>query len=332
MLAGGLVAALLTSLGASRARAPGLAPAPRPLPGRLRARPPSVGMSLVDACTTAFAHELECNPLRVNAVATGLTFLVGDGIAQCAEWRRARGQAWSPSPARLARAFLTGLAVLGPLAHFYYAWMNSIDMGVTARVALDNTAFLFLDNACYLLSMTLLGREGAGLDPADLGRLADEFLDELWAMQRAGWRFLPLVAALNYLFVPSADRVLFMDVVDVVYATVLSLIMNGGSPHGAPKPRGGAVPVLEPIALQAPPMAGIPQAAPVLPAAPVPAMSVAHSMRSALGAPHAPAVPPIGDLPSFAPLPAPAESGLAARSALFSAAPDGDDASAGWLP
>lgn len=164
---------------------------------------------------------MEICPLRVNALLTGVTFFVGDGLAQWAERSSPSSPTSRLSAIRLGRAFVAGAVVLGPLTHVWYGWVSTQQFDFATKVALDNTVFLFLDNACYLLSLTLLGEGSVPLDD-----FAQNFCGKLWDMQLAGLRVIPLAAVINYLFVPSADRVLFMDAVDVCYAFLLSMLIS----------------------------------------------------------------------------------------------------------
>ncbi|KAG8467286.1 hypothetical protein KFE25_000602 [Diacronema lutheri] len=198
-------------------------------------------VSVVHSLGTAFEGELAAYPLRVNAIVTGVTYLLGDAIAQTIEGARDHSESRAERrlcAKRLARSFTAGLLFLGPLTHFYYTFTASQDFAMAAKVLLDNTLFLALDNAAFLLSLTLLGggaasthahgataaRAAAGLEGGDelAGELTDA-LSELWAMQLTGWKFLPLVAVLNYALVPSQWRPIFVDFMDVFYAALLSL-------------------------------------------------------------------------------------------------------------
>mmetsp|Transcript_24138 Transcript_24138/g.65345 ORF Transcript_24138/g.65345 Transcript_24138/m.65345 type:complete len:355 (+) Transcript_24138:88-1152(+) len=217
-------------------------------------------VSALQSFGAALEHSLNENGLEVDALATGITFLIGDGIAQWMDMRRedadgapeveatattqvAEGlPSTLPAPGlkmcwrRLVRSFVAGSVVLGPLTHFYYAWVASQDLRVHQQVLLDNTIFLFLDNAAFVASLAILGggsssMAAAAASAADAAAdgwdlvseaLADT-MSELWSMQLTGWRILPVVAVLNYLFVPNNQRVLFMDLADIVMAALLSM-------------------------------------------------------------------------------------------------------------
>lgn len=237
----------------SRTSSPRSLPVRRDAPARAEVR---AGVDVlatgVQSLATAFEHELSVAPLETNALVTGLTFFLGDLAAQTVERMRRRGQEdgavgardssmselgaalRSVSGMRLVRAFAAGCLFLGPLTYFYYEWVAAHDsLDVPAKVLLDNTIFLFLDNSAYVLSLTLLGGGAHGLATAGAisaetildtaGEMASSMVDELWSMQLTGWRILPAVAIFNYLFVPNGHRVLFMDGVDVIFAALLSL-------------------------------------------------------------------------------------------------------------
>lgn len=232
-----LVVWLQPVLGATAARAPHVRPARAFTRAHVSAL---VGpISTLHSLGSAFESELALNPLRVNALVTGITYLLGDAIAQIIEKsKRSDGATTRPSnrrlcAKRLGRSFATGLLFLGPLTHFYYLWSSGTDLPVAAKVLLDNTVFLLMDNAMFIVGSLLLGggvpaHGGATAGAAmmeDGGEVA-EALAELWSMQLTGWKFLPLVAIVNYVLVPADKRVLFVDLADVAYAAMLSLHAN----------------------------------------------------------------------------------------------------------
>lgn len=207
-----------------RARASrSLAVAPR---ARARVSANSVLHSLLSAYDSGYA----AYPLRVNALVTGSTCLLGDAIAQGIERGKSAAAAEGGQDVkRSVRMFATGFLVLGPLAHFYYAWMSAqLDLAMSAKIFLDNTIFLGLDNLMFWGSITLLGGglsadSTAGAVAVEDGTELAGALNELWSMQLTGWKFFPLIAILNYALVPPDKRVLFIDIMDVVYAALLSL-------------------------------------------------------------------------------------------------------------
>jgi hypothetical protein len=201
-------------------------------------------VAMLQGLGAGFEHELAEYPLRVNALITGVTYLIGDACAQLVEGRDGRPRVLCAK--RLARSFATGLIFLGPLSHFYYAWTSASHLELSAQVLLDNTLFLAADNALFLFALFLLGGGGAAAHGGaasavsaagreDLGEVLSDALSQIWALQLTGWRFLPLVALVNYACVPARYRVLFVDVADIFYAYALSAQAH----RGRAQPEGG---------------------------------------------------------------------------------------------
>ena len=92
------------------------------------------------------------------------------------------------------------------------------------KIALDQTLYLAFYNSVYYLT---LGR----LAGRPLAQVVKQYSEQFWQLLRAGWRLWPFVGVVTYTIVPTAHRVLFVDVVEIAYSAILSRLTTESS-HG----------------------------------------------------------------------------------------------------
>merc|ERR1712046_61990 len=85
-------------------------------------------------------------------------------------------------------------------------------------ILVDQTAYLAVYNSVYYISLGMLAGEGV----AAVKKLIRDF----WPMQTAGWKLWPFIGLITYNFIPIQNRVLFIDVVEIFYSAILSLVAN----------------------------------------------------------------------------------------------------------
>jgi len=180
------------------------------------------------AIWAAYQRAVIAHPVVVKAALTGATYVIGDVIAQVVQQqqqivqlelapRSLRDNLLRINFWRYVRSGLAGLLFLGPLAHFYYEFVaEALGAWPTlCKIALDQTAYLALYNTVYYL---VLGR----LAGRPLVQVARQYSEQFWQLLRAGWRLWPFVGVITYTFIPTAHRVLFVDVVEIAYSAILS--------------------------------------------------------------------------------------------------------------
>ena len=182
------------------------------------------------ALWASYQHAVGASPVLIKALITGTTYVVGDMLAQVLQQTSAvRRQQLRPRPclektlrmdqARYARAGLVGFFPLGPLAHYYYEFVQDSlgEWPAACKIALDQTLYLSLYNTLYFLA---LGR----LAGKPLNELVLQYRQQFWQLLTAGWRIWPFVGVVTYTFVPTQHRVLFVDVVEIAYSALLSTL------------------------------------------------------------------------------------------------------------
>jgi len=160
-------------------------------------------------------------PVPLKAAITGITYLLGDWLAQ-ANALQASGRSWLDADrTRLGRATIVGLVLLGPLAHFYYEFVNDelTEWPVYAKILFDQTAYLSLYNTVYYVSLLCLEGKSVGEAIEEYKGVALKFLT-------SGWKLWPLVGIVTYTLIPQQNRVLWIDGIEIIYSAILSTLAN----------------------------------------------------------------------------------------------------------
>ncbi len=125
------------------------------------------------------------------------------------------------------RSGLCGLLAHGPLSHLYYV---ALDQGFAqqaliptdswlvplAKVGIDQTAWSLLWNSTYYVLLGLLKAESPAV-------IAATVRATWWDLLKAGWRLWPLVHLFTYGVIPVQHRLLFVDGVELVWVSILSM-------------------------------------------------------------------------------------------------------------
>jgi len=188
--------------------------------------------SVPAAAWAAYQSALLVQPVFVKALLTGVTYVCGDMIAQVVQQTsEVTRQQLRPRPllekclrmdqTRYTRSGLVGFFPLGPLAHFYYDFVSArLDEWPTAcKIALDQTLYLATYNTVYFVGLGVLARR-------PLGEVVAQYRQQFWQLLTAGWRIWPLVGIVTYTYIPTEHRVLFVDLVEILYSAVLSTITS----------------------------------------------------------------------------------------------------------
>ena len=169
-------------------------------------------------CATLANH-----PLAVPAAVSAVTYALGDVTAQAYEGRALT----DVDAARVARSAVVGGALHGPLAALYF---SSLDRALTLSPAFGSGDAWYAPLACIALDQTIIALAWSSLHCASLGVLAGASpVDVARAVRagapgavRAGWRVWPAVGAITFTLVPAIHRVLWVDMVELAWVTLLA--------------------------------------------------------------------------------------------------------------
>lgn len=170
-------------------------------------------------------------PLLVKALTSFIGFAIGDVLTQCFI-QRSRFSAF-----RLLRLASFGFLLHGPSSHYFYGALDARIPGTSASIVATKVAIdqLFW-SPCF--SVLFFGYTGA-LELQGLPHMIEKIQAESFAQVTGSWHVWPAAHAINFRMVPTEQRILFINTVQVAYNCFLSVLANheAGSesslPHSA---------------------------------------------------------------------------------------------------
>ncbi|GFR48060.1 hypothetical protein Agub_g9895 [Astrephomene gubernaculifera] len=181
---------------------------------------------ILGLCWSKYIKELHRRPLRTKCITSACVAGLGDVLAQLI----ASGS-YSSLKRTLALACF-GFLYTGPSAHYWQKFMELLCSGktdvktVTLKVLIDQLTYGPVCNMLFML-FAAVAMEGRPL-AAVLRNIPHEFP----AVQLDGWQLWPLATLINYRFVPLQFRVLFMNLVALLWTVFLLLRARGSQGRG----------------------------------------------------------------------------------------------------
>ena len=181
---------------------------------------------LLSANWQAYEANLRTTPVMTKtAINTGI-YLIADYASQVLG-----GTKWNEiSLQRVARNGAIG-AFFGPLVCAYYSFSDTIlppfdPANVPYKIFMDQTIYCATKYSAYLCLVGLAS--GSSLDECK-----GDVQAKLWPTLTTGWKFWPAVHLITYNLIPPRHRVLWINLVDLVWVTFLSTVARGEVDSGS---------------------------------------------------------------------------------------------------
>lgn len=169
-----------------------------------------------------FAYEemLKTHPVLAKMMISGTVYSIGDWIAQCYEGKAAL----EFNRTRMLRSGLVGFCLHGSMSHFYYQfceWLFPFQgwWAVPLKVAFDQTVWAAIWNSIYFIVIGLLRLES----PVNIWK---ELRQTFVPLMTAGWKLWPAAHLVTYGLVPVEQRLLWVDMVEILWVTILAMYSN----------------------------------------------------------------------------------------------------------
>mmetsp|Transcript_21022 Transcript_21022/g.29221 ORF Transcript_21022/g.29221 Transcript_21022/m.29221 type:complete len:343 (+) Transcript_21022:121-1149(+) len=173
----------------------------------------------------AYSAVLARSPVQTKAVTSASVYTIGDIISQFTEG----STIGKLDRMRILRSLLAGLIGHGPLSHLWYNWSDDIFENVLhwtewwsffPKVIVDQSTWGPFWNNTYILL---------------LGLMKFESLESIWGdMKRttvplivSGLKLWPLAHCVTYGLVPVENRLLWVDLVEIIWVTILATQASG---------------------------------------------------------------------------------------------------------
>uniref|UniRef100_A0A7S1G146 Peroxisomal membrane protein MPV17 n=1 Tax=Corethron hystrix TaxID=216773 RepID=A0A7S1G146_9STRA len=164
----------------------------------------------------AYNEALDKKPLTAKALTSLVGWALGDFLAQTFIGN---------APFDLTR-FITlsafGFLYHGPSGHYFYNWLDSKITGTKAKAVFSKVAIdqLFWCPIFMTIFFTYLGVcKGDGL-----AAIGDKIKADLLTACQGSWKVWPLVHAVNFKFISTKHRLVFINGVQIAFNMFLSLI------------------------------------------------------------------------------------------------------------
>ncbi len=166
-----------------------------------------------------YMDTLTAHPIFVKAVTSGSVYALGDGVAQLYEGKTLgeldRG--------RVARSAAAGFIGHGPLSHFWYGvsegffdWLGWEGWWTTfPKITVDQLVWGPIWNGCYIFLLGAMRREG-------LGEIIQTVKGTSFSLLTSGLKLWPLAHVVTYGLIPVENRLLWVDLVEILWVTILS--------------------------------------------------------------------------------------------------------------
>lgn len=99
--------------------------------------------------------------------------------------------------------------------------MGTQPLKVAAKVAIDQILWAPIFTACFF---TFLGV----MEKKPFSEIKSKIDNDLWAGVTASWKVWPVVHAINFRFIPTSQRLLYINTIQIGYNIFLSLLGNRG--------------------------------------------------------------------------------------------------------
>ena len=193
---------------------------------------------------SAYLHVLRSNPIATKAVTSATVYAIGDTIAQ-----RTEGESMgSLDRPRIVRSALAGLIGHGPMSHFWYQISEEVFDNVLQltqwwsfipKVVVDQTMWGPVWNNSYIILLGIMKMQSPGSIWSDMKRTTIPLIV-------SGLKLWPLAHCVTYGLIPVENRLLWVDMVEIVWVTILASQAAGhGDAVKQPEAKSGEEPTLE---------------------------------------------------------------------------------------
>lgn len=166
-----------------------------------------------------YMNVLTLHPILVKAITSGSVYTLGDTVAQLYEGKTLgeidRG--------RVARSAAAGFIGHGPLSHMWYGvsegffdWLGWEGWWTTfPKITVDQLVWSPIWNGCYIFLLGAMKREA-------LGEIIGTVKSTSFNLITSGLKLWPLAHVVTYGFIPVENRLLWVDLVEILWVTILS--------------------------------------------------------------------------------------------------------------
>ena len=181
----------------------------------------------------SYSSVLSSAPIQTKAVTSATVYAIGDFIAQRTEAQKgddpeelgADDNLFELDAPRLMRSLLAGLIGHGPMSHFWYGFSENLFTnvlhlpnsvwGTAAKITIDQTIWGPIWNNSYIMLLGLMKRNS-------VENIWNEMKRTTIPLITSGLKLWPLAHCVTYGLIPVENRLLWVDMVEILWVTILA--------------------------------------------------------------------------------------------------------------
>jgi protein Mpv17 len=181
------------------------------------------------AAWTSYSKVLASDPILTKAATSASVYTIGDIIAQ-----RSTGTAMGDlDRMRTLRSMLAGLIGHGPMSHLWYHFSDNLFINVlhctawwsfVPKILIDQTLWGPIWNNSYIIMLGLMKRDS-------IGTVWDDMKRTTFPLFVSGLKLWPLAHCVTYGLIPTENRLLWVDLVEIVWVTILAQTAAEAAEH-----------------------------------------------------------------------------------------------------
>jgi len=165
-----------------------------------------------------YNSKLETDPLIMKMLTSFTGFLLGDIIAQTLITKG------DFDFFRLFRLSSFGFLIHGSTSHYFYGFLDGKIPGTSATSVASK---VFIDQVLWNpIFGIMFFSYVAALESKGLQYVIDKTKNELMTQVYGSWKVWPIAHTINFRFIPSSQRVLYINSIQIGYNCFLSIIAN----------------------------------------------------------------------------------------------------------
>jgi len=164
----------------------------------------------------AYNNQLDKNPITAKACTSAVGFFLGDLLAQLFIVKS------GIDVKRLVTLSVFGFIYHGPSGHYFYNWLDSKISGtdgvsVASKVAIDQIFWCPIFMCVFFTYLGLVSGDS-------FGTIGNKIKTDLLTAVQGSWKIWPVVHAINFKFISTKHRLVFINGVQIVFNMFLSLL------------------------------------------------------------------------------------------------------------
>jgi len=172
------------------------------------------------ALWTAYNNALETNPIITKGCTSLVGFSLGDFLAQ----KFLGNKDDDFDYVRLIRLASFGLLMHGPIGHFFYGFLDekmpgTAGMTVALKVLIDQVLWAPIFTVLFFTYIGLASGDG----PA---KIIEKCKKDVITGVTGSWKVWPIAHAINFKFIPTSQRLLYINTIQVFYNVFLSMLSS----------------------------------------------------------------------------------------------------------